>query len=258
MATEIVTNELPESIAKEFSLSEDGQGLGFVSRRGLAKLCGVQHTTILKLLKAIEGGAQSTPKNLQAFAGQGLEGGAQIPDILASAIIKHYAYQGKEVAQLTDLALGAIGLRTLIQKSLNYQPVVRQRLTQSEIIELCCLPVPSEWQRRFPEEYYDHLSRLTGLKEFGNSRPTRWAQLTKELVYDYLPEGVYTEVKRCKLETGSYDKLHQFLSGDGLRILEQHQKTLLTLMAASSCLRQLKSLLDQSCTGNYQLLLVGT
>ena len=257
MATSIVPNELPESIAKEFSLSEDGQGLGFISQRGLARLCGVNQTSVRKLLLSIRSDAQTLSKSLKMFAGQSFEGDAQIPDILAAVVIKHYSRLGKKQAQDTDDALGAIGLRSLIQKTLNYRPIERRSLTQDEIIELCCLPVPSEWQRRFPEEYYQHLSRLTGLSQFGASRPPRWAQLTKELVYDYLPKGIYEEVKRCKEETGGYDKLHQFLSVDGLQILEQHQRSLLTLMAASSQLSQLKTLLDQSCTGNYQLLMFG-
>jgi P63C domain len=252
MATEIVTIE---ALVKELTL--DGRGKGFISRRGLARLCGVSHTAINKLVKEIEGGNQNLPKNLKTFAGQSFEGGNQVDDLLASAIIKYYARKGIEQAQDIDDALGAIGLRTLIQKTLNYRPASERRLSQAEIIELCCLPVPSEWQRRFPQEYYEHLSRLTGLKAFGNSRPTLWAQRTKELVYDYLPTGIYEEVKRCKLETGSYDKLHQFLSADGLRILEQHHRTLLTLMSASSTIGQLKTLLDQSCTGTYQLLLLG-
>lgn len=144
-----------------------------------------------------------------------------------------------------------------IEKEWRQQKNEKRTLTNSEIIELCCLPVPSDWQRRFPEEYYAELSRLTGLKSFGNSRPTLWAAKTKELVYDYLPPVVYQEIKRCKAETGGYEKLHQFLADDGLKILEQHQRTLLTLMQASATLGQLKTLLDQSCTGTYQLLLVG-
>jgi P63C domain len=253
MANNIVHSELPESIAKEFSLSEDGQGLGFISKKGLARLCGVSQTAIQKLLLSIRGDNQKLPKNLKTFAGQDFLGDNQIPDILAAIVIKHYSRLGKQQAQDTDDALGAIGLRSLIQKALNYQAIEKRSLTQAEIVELCCLPVPSEWQRRFPEEYYSHLSRLTGLCAFGTSRPTRWAQLTKQLVYDYLPTGIYEEVKRCKEETGSYEKLHQFLSVDGL----QNQRSLLTLMAASSQLSQLKTLLDQSCTGTYQLLLIG-
>jgi P63C domain len=258
MDNDIVTTTLPENIAKEFSV--DDNGLGFVSRRGIARLCGVNQTTILKLLKRIKEGDAQSRKNplskwLKPYSGQDFEGDAPIPDVLVAMVIKHYAKLGKEQAENVDLALGAIGLRVLIQKLLNYRQVEKRQLTQSEIIELCCLPVPTEWQRRFPQDYYDNLSRLTELKAFGSSRPGIWAKHTKELVYDYLPVGIYDEIKRCKEETGGYDKLHQFLSEDGLTILEQHQRTLLTLMQASSSITDLKRLLNASCTGNYQLLL---
>jgi phage anti-repressor protein len=142
-----------------------------------------------------------------------------------------------------------------VEREWRQQRNEKRQLTQAEIIDLCVLPVPTEWQRRFPEEYYDNLARLTGLTSFGNSRPTLWAQLTKQLVYEYLPMGVYDAVKDCKSATGSYEKLHQFLKEDGLKILEQHQRSLLTLMKASSSIDQLRLLLQQSCTGNYQLVL---
>jgi hypothetical protein len=254
MSNIIVSNDLPENIAKDLTVNEQGQI--FVSRKGTARLSGVSKTAIQKIVAEIEGGNQNLPKMLQSFMGQSFQGG-NLPDTLVSAIIKYFAYQGRETAQQTDMVLGAIGLRSLGQKILGFESVQKRTLTQAEIIELCCLPVPSDWQRRFPEEYYAELSRLTGLKAFGNSRPTLWAAKTKELVYDYLPPIVYQEIKRCKAETGSYDKLHQFLADDGLKILEQHQRMLLTLMQASATLGQLKTLLDQSCTGTYQLLLLG-
>ena len=90
MATSIVPNELPESIAKEFSLSEDGQGLGFISRRGLARLCGVRLNAVQSLLKSVEQNTltnSSYSKGLQTFIGQSFEGD-QIPDTLASAMYR--------------------------------------------------------------------------------------------------------------------------------------------------------------------------
>jgi hypothetical protein len=44
---------------------------------------------------------------LQSFMGQSFQGG-NLPDTLVSAIIKHFAYQGREVAQQTDMVLGAM------------------------------------------------------------------------------------------------------------------------------------------------------
>jgi P63C domain len=249
-----IVAQLPESIAKEFSLAEDGSGKGAVSWRGLGRLCGAKRQTWG------QGGSNFTNEIDQYLAQSGLDltvmkSDRSIPDLIASEVIAFYAEEKQNpVAKKTNRTLRAFGLRAFIQKTLNYQPVSTRKLSQAEIIELCCLPVPSDWQRRFPEEYYDELSRLTGLSAFGNSRPARWAQLTKELVYDYLPSGIYDEVKRCKEETGAYEKLHQFLSTDGLKILENHQRQLLTLMVASSHLNQLKTLLNQS-RGVYQVLM---
>jgi len=151
--------------------------------------------------------------------------------------------------------LGATGLRALIQNVTGYKPNPKRRLTAEEIIEVCCLPVPTTWQRRFPEEFYDHLSRLTGLVCDGSTRPGYWAALTKELVYDYLPAGIYTEIKRCKEESGSWDKLHQYLSDDGVQILEAHQKKVLHHMQGSASISQLRTALKQACTGEYQLVM---
>lgn len=255
MNENIVTSDLPENIAKEFSI--DAEGKGFISRKGLAKLCGATRSSIQQFTQRIQEGKQTLPKYLEVFAGYDFQGGnLPIPDTIAAGIIKYYAYQGRETAQATDMALGAIGLRTFIQRSLNYQPAAKRKLSQAEIIELCVLPVPSAWTRRFPEEFYDQLSRLTGLEQFGTSRPPVWAKHTKELVYDWLPSGVYEAVKACKAETGGFDKLHQFLKEDGLRILEQHQKQLLTLMRGASTMQELRRQLAQSRSGKYQLVLI--
>jgi hypothetical protein len=241
-----------ESAKKDFSC--DAQGKGFVSLRGLARLCGVRYQSWGR------GDSIFTTAIDRTLAEQGVTKievtASGIPDTVAAIVIAHYAQQGKEVAQKTLLAFAAFGLRKAIQETTGFKAIEKRTLSQSEIINLCCLPVPTSWQRRFPEEYYAELSRLTRLKAFGNARPALWAQRTKELVYDYLPSGIYREIKRCKEETGSFDKLHQFLSEDGLHILESHQKTLLILMKASASMQQLKTSLDQTCSGTYQLLLI--
>ncbi|MGL5059051.1 MAG: P63C domain-containing protein [Microcoleus sp.] len=241
---------------KEIHCDEDGHGS--VTRRGVARLVDASEKSIRVLLKKVEEGAEQTlPKMLGSFAGTVLDSASPIPDLYAAAIIKYYAYQGKQKAQEVDILLSAFGLRKLIQDVTGYKAPIRPKLTAQEIIELCCLPAPTVWQKRFPEEYYQHLSRLTGLVVEGIERPMLFAKLTKELVYDYLPTGIYTEVKRCQAETGSWDKLHQFLSDDGVLILETHQRRVLEHMQGAASLEQLRTSLRQACTGQYQLVLLG-
>jgi len=241
-------------LSKEFETDEDGKG--FVSRRGLARMCGVKYQSWGK------GDSQFTLEIDQYLADAGIQvgtmkSGCSIPDLIAAEVIGFYGEQKQNpTAQKSSRAFRAIGLRALIQQSTGYKPNLKRTLTAGEIIEICCLPVPTTWQRRFPCEYYEHLSRLTGLVVDGHTRPAYWAALTKELVYNYLPEGIYSEIKRCKDESGNFDKLHQYLSADGVQILETHQKRVLHHMQGAANINQLRSTLQQACTGRYQLVLL--
>lgn len=244
----IVSYDLPESIVKEFSV--DQWGNGFISRRGLARLCGVTEAAIRKLLIAIKGAYQTLPKNLKRFAGQDFTGANPVPDLVASAIIKYYSRQGKEVAQDTDDAIGAVGLRTIIRDSLGWES--QTTLTDRQIVELLCLPFPTDWQPRFSVEFYQELQRLTGLNPIGHKRPALWAKITKELVYDHLPKGVYAEIKAWQQATDPNKKLHQYLSDTGVEILGEHLKRVITLMQCAAHLAEVERLLNQSITKEYQ------
>jgi hypothetical protein len=243
-----------ENLTKEFSTDKDGKGS--VTLRGLGRLCGINHKTWK------QSGGIFTQKIDEYLSESGIELGVLdfsngIPDIIAAEIIGYYAEeQQNPIAKSSSRAFRAIGLRTAIQNVTGYKPDPKRRLTPEEIVELCFLPVPTTWQRRFPEEYYEHLSRLTGLVVQGSERPGLWAALTKELVYDYLPTGIYSQIKRCKEESGAWEKLHQYLSDDGVGILEAHQRKVLHHMQGATNLEQLRVSMRQACTGQYQLVLL--
>jgi P63C domain len=243
-----------ESISKELRCDDDGQG--FTSLRGLARMCGVKHNSWGR------GGSKFTLQIDEYLLEGGIEVVASdfsqgIPDIIAAEVIGFYDSEKQNpTAKKYSRAFRAFGLRKAIQEATGYKPPIKPRLSPEEIIELCCLPCPTTWQRRFPGEYYEHLSRLTGLVANGVERPMLWARLTKELVYDYLPPGIYKEIKRCKAETGSWEKLHQFLSEDGVLVLETHQHRVLEHLQGAANLEQAKTSLRQACTKQYQLVLV--
>lgn len=239
----------------EKELHTDPDGKGYVSKKGLARLCGTSRGSWGR------GGRMFNERIDEALASKGflgdrIETEKGIPDYVATLVIEYYAFDSnptKPKARNLYRALAAIGLRTLIQSATGWRP--GRRLTPEEIVEMCVLPSPTVWTRRFPEEYYDHLTRLTGLEAYQHKRPAYWAALTKELVYDELPSGIYERVNECKAETGGYDKVHQFLSEDGIQLFENHQRTLLTLMQVSGSLEELRHLL-QNRRGDYQLILL--
>jgi hypothetical protein len=237
---------LPEDLRKELIVDEKGRG--FISRKGLARLCGVSFQAVGKLVEKI-GINQNVPKELEPFAGQSFEGG-NLPDTLASMVIKYYAYQGKEIAQNYDRILGAIGLREVIRKSIGWE--------QTQITKLLTLPVPSVWQKRYPDVFYDELYRLTNLTKNKDAKnhPRIFAHLTNKYVYAYMPPDTVMELRRLKLDSEPSVKLHQGLSENGLFIWNQHMQQLLTLMITASSFEMLDQLLLTSRTRNYQLLLM--
>ena len=245
----IANGEMPD-LTKEFSV-DPATGQGFITRRGLARLCGVNHNGWGR------DGNIFTSAIDEMLASQGLQQkeGGNIDDLTAAVVIQYYAlYAGKrctQQAQKSLMAFAAIGLRTFIQKTLDWKPPVT--LTEKEIVALFVLPVAAPYSPKFEVEFYNQLSRLTGLKQQGHLRPHYWAQLTKELVYDYMPSGVYDEIKRWQRSTDpdKKTKVHQYMSEVGSETLINHLKHLLILMSAASSLSELKRSLNQSITKNY-------
>jgi hypothetical protein len=245
-----------DSLSKELRCDADGHG--FVSLRGLGRMVGKRSVGSWG-----KGAHLMTAEIDEYLTESGLEVSSidlsnGVPDFIAAEVIGFYAEEKQSLtAKKYSRAFRAYGLRKAIQDATGFKAPLKPKLTAEEIIELCCLPCPTTWQRRFPVEYYDHLSRLTGLVAEGTERPMLWAKLTRELVYDYLPPGIHKEIKRCKTETGSWEKLHQFLSEDGVQILETHQRRVLEHMQGAANMIQLKTSLKQACSGQYQLVLLG-
>jgi hypothetical protein len=125
-------------------------------------------------------------------------------------------------------------------------------LTPDEIAQVCLLPSGREWKRRFDDDYYFELSRLTNLQQFGNSRPPLWGKLTDEWVYLMLPVGIRERVRKARDVHGGWHKLHQFLSDDGLAVFDQHMNTLLIVMKSCETVNGVRRALRTLTCTEYQ------
>lgn len=231
---------------KEFMTDENG--IGYSSKKGLGRMCGVSinlwgkegrifNKKIDEMLEKQGFGGVENWTNKQG----------QILDLVCFAVIQYYGFQGSEIAQQNALAIGAMGMRTLIQRVTNWHPVSKY--------EAHILKTPREWTRIFGDEFYDELSRLTGLTwdRKTHRRPCIFAYLTYELVYKYLPVDVYQKIKANQKAHGGYiHKMHQFLDEEGLKSLQFHLVSVLCILTASSHIESAKRLVSQSVTKNYQ------
>ncbi len=236
-----------DALKKEFSVNDKGQG--FCSRRAIARMTGKHHRTIQDLLQNISGG-NLPHKTFEPFTNKDWKGDGAIPDTLASAIIQYYAFKGSETAQDYLSAFVAIGLRTVIQETVKWQ-----KEEKSNEYNFFILPEPTVWVKRFPDKLYDQFSRLTGLTwdKKTHQCPPYFAKLTNAFVYKYLPSDAYKLLKENQKAIDKGVKLHQFLNEDALISLEHHLETVLTILIASSSIREAKRLLNQAMTKNYQL-----
>lgn len=125
---------------------------------------------------------------------------------------------------------------------------------KQKLIELCVSPIPRKWTKVFEDEYYNQLFRLTGLKRTGAGRPWRFSRDTEDLVYQWLPGNISQALRVARKE--SSDKLHQYLTSDGLELYRRHMSMLLPIMAAAATIGECKLLLMQAKTKTYQLVLV--
>lgn len=234
-----------DSIRKEFSVNDKGESS--CSRRAIARMSGKHLRTIQDLLRNIADG-KLPHKMFEPFKGVSFKGDEFIPDTLASLIIQYYAFKGSETAQDYMSAFATIGLRTAIQKTLGWNAPKREYGN-------FLLSAPRVWTKVFGDEFYDELSRLTGLEwdKKTHKKPCIFAQLTYDLVYKHLPKEVYFKIKQAQREHGGYiHKMHQFLNEDGLDALVNHLNKTLYIIGSTSSLETAKQLVTQSVTGIYQ------
>lgn len=152
--------------------------------------------------------------------------------------VGYFAYDAKGSTKRTKAktlfrAMGKAGAFVYAcgKAGINVQTQTPDRpLTRDEIRSLLIVEEPTVWAPRFREAFYAELSRLTGLVQYGNARPKRWAQLTLELFYDYLPGELTIILKQVKGKHGDWLKLHQFLSEDGRKVFAVHMSHLLQTM----------------------------
>lgn len=238
------------AIKREFNVNDNGES--FCSRRAIARMSGKHLRTIRDLLRNIAEG-KLPHEMFESFDGVGFDSEELIPDTLASLIIQYYAFKGSKTAQQYSSAFIAMGLRTLIQKTLGWEQTNKD-------YTFLLLKEPREWTKIFDNDYYDQLSRLTGLSwdKKTHKKPLLFAQLTYDLVYAYLPKYIYDTIKKTqKQHGGNIYKMHQFLSKEALDSLGRHLSYVLNILSSETSLDNAKVLINNYVTGNYQHRLFG-
>lgn len=125
--------------------------------------------------------------------------------------------------------------------------------TKQQIADFLTLREPRLWDRRFTPEFYKQMARITGeIQDKPNRRPLSWAGYTDRWVYKALPVGVRETIRIERDKAGSWDKLHQFLSPEGLALFEKHMGNLATIMLSADSVQGVERALGNLLSNGYQ------
>lgn len=156
-------------------------------------------------------------------------------------------------AEILMTALAKVGIVALVDEATGYQEE-RQHNELQQLLSKYIAEELQPWAKRFPDIFYQEMFRLKGWDYenlgAGAKKPRIVGKLTNEIVYERLPKGVLTELKKKNppIDNGRRKhKHHQFLTQD---IGDKHLNTQITadiaLMRASKTWQGFMTLLDRA------------
>lgn len=132
-----------------------------------------------------------------------------------------------------------LGIVALVDEVTGYQED-RDRDELHRILEAYLSEERLAWAKRFPDEFYKQIYRLRAWKwpPVGRAKPPLLGHITNDVVYDRLPPGVLTELRKRNPTSGDTKrrqwKHHQFLTADfGQPDLRDHLLQVIAVMKVS-------------------------
>ncbi len=168
-------------------------------------------------------------------------------------------------ARILVNAFAKVGVTALIDEATGFQEIRAPdalRLLVQQYIEA----EKREWEKQFPDDYYDELNRVygsrrttqTGSGRVIQNRPQHFANFTRKYVYHPLENGaVLEELDRINPKINRRGtrraRFHQHLThGYGIEKLKRQVQEVMTLMKVSDSVTQFKKFFDRRFEGNYQ------
>ena len=161
-------------------------------------------------------------------------------------------------AKILLQAFAKVGVTALIDEATGFQDI-RSPTALQILVQQYIAAEMREWDKQFPDEYYDRLNELYGSKKVTRTssgaviqnRPQHFAHFTRQYVYQPLANGaVLDELDRINPKIGKKGtrkaRFHQHLSqGYGIEKLKRQMQEIMTLVAVSDSVVQFKKLFQK-------------
>lgn len=162
--------------------------------------------------------------------------------------------QEKRYARQCDMLIRAfakIGIIALVDEATGYQ-YDRARDELNVILQAYIAKELLPWTKRFPDEFFKQIYRLNHweYREGNHKRPQVVGKLINKLIYEPLPPGVLTELRRLNPKTEKGYRKHKFFqfltSETGHPHLDKQIIEVVTLMRISDDSGQFKQLFEKA------------
>jgi hypothetical protein len=242
-------SHIPSEIQAEFKINDDGRVT--VSRRGLARLCGVSDTAIRSLLLRITSANLDGSKTLETLSGKTFKG-ANLDDTTAACIVNYYAYEAgrykTDQALSIALAFSAIGLRSWVQTELGWNQ--RAKTPQRDDLRLSSIEVRKSTMKAlhdagFTEQHhYINVTQAAYKGLFGmNSKALRQARGIPEKanIREYLSKEELAALRLIEINLEETLKVIEFTKSSDVNLhINSVSASIRTSLASGTVRKQIK------------------
>jgi len=154
-------------------------------------------------------------------------------------------------------ATAKLGMIALIDEATGYQ-AYRAPDALQQLLKALLRDEPEAWVRRFHPAYYFSLMRLMGKRYTKHTALPAWiGRVTSKWVYGAVfPKEIVVALRDRRNAKSTSDKLHQWLSAGGQKLLEQQADRVTTIASSSATTKDFEARCTQAFNMKGQVQLV--
>jgi P63C domain-containing protein len=137
-----------------------------------------------------------------------------------------------KMAEIIVRACAKVGIEALVDEATGYQQVRERRALQIKLQAFIAEEM-QEWVKTFPEEFWQELARLEGIRYTPKNRPLRWGKYVMRFVYDSIDPDLGKKLREINPSPQHRRNHHQWLREFGRDRL--HQQLGGTIAIMKSC-----------------------
>jgi len=123
-------------------------------------------------------------------------------------------------AEIVVRSCAKVGIEALIDEATGYQQVREKRALQIKLQAFIAEEM-QEWVKTFPEEFWQELARLEGIRYSPRNRPLRWGKYVMKFVYDSIDPDLGKKLREINPNPHHRKNHHQWLKEFGRDRLHQ-------------------------------------